>query len=409
MRNRILFLAQCLPFPPHSGVLNRTFHTLEELQREFDVALVAFSRRNHQPDGTVRSSAVAALREVASDVQAPVLIESEWSSRVKIANQLKSVVSGEPYVFYEYDNADFGTAVRAAMKKYPPDLIHLDSIDLYGWVSHLPAVPTACTHHNIESELLRLPAKHVRFPGLARYIRYQATLLEKVERRMSPRFAINVMTSQRDEEHLKSLAPDARTTVVPNGVDVDFFSMSSTDEIVPGRLAFLGPTYMFPNRDAVQFFLSDIFPRIRERCPGATFHTVGKNPPEDKAEFESHAGTVCHGYLEDIRPVFGQAECSVVPIRVGGGTRLKILDAWSMGKAIVSTAIGCEGLATVDGENILIRDDPNAFADAVVEVLRDKNLRDRLGREARRTVERHYAWRKVGAHLNATYKELIQA
>lgn len=408
MRNRILFLAQCLPFPPHSGVLNRTFHTLEELQREFDVTLVAFSRRNHQPDSTARSNAVAALREVASDVEAPALIESEWSTTVKIANQLRSVLSGEPYVFYEYDNSEFEKAVQAATRRNPPDLIHLDSIDLYGWVSHLPKVPTACTHHNIESELLRLPAEHVRFPGLARYIRYQAALLEKVERRMSPRFAVNVMTSPRDEEHLLSLAPDARTTVVPNGVDVDFFSPTSADEIVPGRLVFLGPTYMFPNRDAVQFFLGSIFPGIREQCPEATFHTIGKNPPDDKAEFESHTGTTSHGYVKDIRPLFREAECSVVPIRVGGGTRLKILDAWSMGKAIVSTAIGCEGLATVDGENILIRDDPREFADAVVQVLRDRDLRDRLGREARRTVETHYAWRKVGAHLNSTYKQLIE-
>ncbi len=407
MRNRILFLAQCLPFPPHSGVLNRTFHTLEELQREFDVTLVAFSRRNHQPDGTARTNAVAALREVASDVEAPALIESEWSTGVKIANQLRSVLSGEPYVFYEYDNPEFEKSVQAAIRRNPPDLVHLDSIDLYGWVSQLPPVPTACTHHNIESELLRLPAEHVRFPGLARYIRYQAGLVEKVERRMSPRFAINVMTSPRDEEHLLALAPGARTTVVPNGVDVDFFSQSSADEIVPGRLVFLGPTYMFPNRDAVQFFLDSIFPRIREQCPGASLHTIGKNPPEDKAEFERHAGTTCHGYVKDIRPLFGEAECSVVPIRVGGGTRLKILDAWSMGKAIVSTSIGCEGLATVDGENILIRDDPTEFADAVVRVLRDRNLRDRLGSEARRTVERHYAWRKVGAHLNSTYKQLI--
>jgi glycosyltransferase involved in cell wall biosynthesis len=117
----------------------------------------------------------------------------------------------------------------------------------------------------------------------------------------------------------------------------------------------------------------------------------------------------CQGYVPDVRPHFAEASCTVVPLRVGGGTRLKILDAWSMGKAIVSTSIGCEGLENVDGENILIRDDPAEFAEAVVEVLRDDELRNRLGRNGRKTAEEIYAWPVVGRKMNALYQDLLAA
>ena len=387
--------------------MNRTYHILQHLQTEFDVTLVPFSRRVHQADATSRSTATNALREEVAHVETPAIIESDWSLWTRVSDHLKSVVSREPYTYYEYGNPAFRRMLDNAIKRSPPDLVHLDSLDLYRWLPFLPSVPTACTHHNIESELLRLPADHLRVPGLGTYVRHQADLVEKIERRLSPRFDLNVLTSERDEARLRALAPQARTMVVPNGADIEFFSPSSSDLEVPGRVVFLGPTYMFPNRDAIEFFLDSIWPSVLESCPDATFYTVGKNSPGEKARFESRPGTSAIGYVSDIRPVFAEAECSVVPLRVGGGTRLKILDAWSMGKAIVSTSIGCEGLETLDGVNILIRDEPREFAAAVVDVLRNRELRARLEREGRHTVETHYAWSVVGARLNAAYHELI--
>jgi polysaccharide biosynthesis protein PslH len=408
MRKRLLFLSQCLPFPPHSGVTNRTYHILRELQREFDVALVAFSRRNHQPDSASRVSAAAKLRLVVSDVREAAVIGSEWSMALKLRNHLSSLLTGKPYIFYDYSHQGFGRALRGELSLAQPDLVHLDSMDLYRWLPSLPAVPIACTHHNVESELLRQRADRIPRRATRAYLRHQANLVERIERRLCSRFDINVMTSEPDAERLRVLAPEARTSVVPNGVDIDYFRPTSPQELVPARVAFLGPTYMFPNRDAVDFFLADVWPLISRRYPESTFHLIGKNSVDEKLRFESHPGVRCEGYVPDIRPSFAEAECSVVPLRVGGGTRLKILDAWSMGKAIVSTSIGCEGLETADGRNILIRDDAKGFADAVVQILNDAELRNRLGHEGRMTVEKHYAWPIVGRHLSSLYMELIE-
>ena len=407
MRRRIVFLSQCLPFPPHSGVTRRTYHILHELQREFDVTLVAFSRRDHQPDAASLARAAQALRRELFGVMNPVPIRSDYSLARKLRNHARSVVAREPYVFYEYGDARFGQELQKAIEHAPPDLIHLDSLDLYRWLPSLPALPTACTHHSLESELLRLQADHFPNRVVRAYLNHQADLVERVERRLCSRFDLNVMTSELDAERLRTLAPGAWTTVIPNGVDVDFFRPGSSEDVVAGRVAFLGPTYMFPNRDAIDFFLGDAWPLIRQRCPESTFHLIGKNSIEEKVRFESNPGVTCNGHVPDIRPHFAEAAVSIVPIRVGGGTRLKILDGWAMGKATVSTSVGCEGLETVDGRNILIRDDPAEFAAAVVQVLRDGDLRDRLGREARRTAEEHYGWRVVGQKLVGLYQNLM--
>ena len=409
MRRRILFLSQCLPFPPHSGVTKRTYHILQELQREFDVTLVAFSRRYHQPDAASLERSAAALRSELSDVMPPVPIKSDYSLLHKLRNHAWSVLSREPYIFYEYGGACFRHQLQLAVDRARPDVIHLDSLDLYRWLPSVPVVPTACTHHSIESELLRLQADQFSNRFARSYMRHQADLVERVERSYCPRFDLNVMTSEIDAERLRALAPGASTTVIPNGVDVDFFRPGAADQVVPGRVTFLGPTYMFPNRDAVDFFLANSWPLVRQRCPDGTFHLIGKNSADEKARFESHPGVTCNGHVPDIRPHFAESAVSVVPIRVGGGTRLKILDAWSMGKAVVSTSVGCEGLKTVDGVNILIRDNPTEFAAAVVQVLSDGDLRNRLGREARKTAEERYAWRVVGRKLVDRYDNLLRA
>jgi polysaccharide biosynthesis protein PslH len=407
MRHRILFLAQSLPFPPHAGVTRRTYYILEELQREFDVTLVAFSRRVHQADPAAVADAAAALRRKLSSVMDPVSISSDYSLLRKVRSHLRSVVSGEPFIYYEYDDARFGQELQHALGRDRPHMVHLDSMDLYRWLPFLPVLPTACTHHSVESDLLRLDAEHRRNPIMRGYVNHQANLMERVERRLAPRFDLNVMTSQVDAERLRALAAGARTAVIPNGVDTEFFGPGSPTDVVPGRVAFLGPTYMFPNRDAVDFFLTKAWPFVRQRCPDSTFHLIGKNSAEEKARFESHRGVTCNGQVPDIRPHFSQAAVSIVPIRVGGGTRLKILDAWAMGKAVVSTSVGCEGLKTVDGRNILVRDDPTEFAAAVVQVLVDPSLRERLGHEARKTAEEHYSWHGVGQKLVNLYKGLL--
>lgn len=405
-RPRVLMLTQSLPYPPHAGVANRTLNVLRQLQLEYDVDLVPFSRANHQPDRDARAAAWRALQNIISSVAEPTPIPNEHSSIRKIWDHLRALVSGRPYTYYEYESRAFGDRLRAVLRHRRPDVVHFDAHDLYRWLPELPPTPIACTHHNLESELLRRYTIGLKPALLRHYVRLQADRVEALERRLCPQFDLNVMVSEVDAERLLAIAPGSATVVVPNGTDTDYFQPTGP-ATVAGRVVFVGPTYSHPNRDAVEFLLQDIWPRIRTMEAPATLHLIGRNADSDRARYAAAPGVSPLGYVSDVRPVVAAARCCVVPIRIGGGTRLKILDAWAMGKAVVSTSIGCEGLDAVDGENIIVRDTPDAFADAVVQVLHDGALRTRLERNARRTTIETYSWSVVGRRLRSAYHTLL--
>jgi glycosyltransferase involved in cell wall biosynthesis len=218
--------------------------------------------------------------------------------------------------------------------------------------------------------------------------------------------ALNVAVSEQDRAALKRLAPSARVAVVSNGVDLEEF------RVEPGRdrgVAFVGGLHWIPNLDALRYFCAEILPRLRELRPDVPVRWLGSASPEQQLQFRSQFGVDVSGYLDDVRPLMQASACHIVPLRAGGGTRLKILNSWAMGKPVVSTSIGCEGLAVSNGENIRIEDDPKAFAEAIVALLDDEPLRRRLGQGGRATVERLYSWDIVGAGLIDAYLAIANA
>ena len=404
-RPRLLFLSHCLPYPPHSGVTIRTFNVLRQLLREFDVTLLMFSRRNHQPDGASREAGWRALRETGLDPHEAAPIGSDYSSARTIWDHLRSVATRRAYTFYQYQSTAFRRQLHEVLSRTSFNLIHMDAIDLHGTLDDLPAVPVVCTHHDIESHALRRRAAHAQPAALRPYIRYQAALVERTERSLCPAFAANLVMSDIDRQRLLELAPAATVEIAPNGVDTTFFVPSGNGR-PSGQIVFAGHTFVEANRDAVDFFLGDIWPLVRARRQSSSVHLIGRSSEADRVRFCGHDGVIAHGYVPDIRPHLAEADCAVVPIRFGGGTRIKILDAWAMGRAVVSTSVGCEGLRAVDGENILVRDAPESFASAVAEVLADPELRGRLGRAGRSTVEEFYSWDIVGSRMRQLYSTL---
>ena len=405
-RPRLLFLSQCLPYPPHWGVATRTYNVLTQLQQTYDVDLLAFYRVSHQPDRQALESSWGALKRLGGFVAEPTPIPSEHSVVRKVWDHIRSVLTGRAYTLFEYDSRDFGCRLKALLQARVPELVHLDSLALHRWLPDLPTVPITCTHHDIDSDLLRQRAQRVPNLALRHYFLLQADRLERLERELCPRFAVNVMMSDVDAGKLQALAPGAATIVVPNGTDTDYFQPDGAEPLA-GRVAFVGPTSSHPNRDAVEFLLSEIWPRIRAGDESASLQLFGRSTPADQARYNHEPGVNAVGHIPDMRPALAEAACCVVPIRVGGGTRLKILDAWAMGKAVVSTTIGCEGLDVVEGGNILVRDTPAEFADAVLRILHDVELRRHLETNGRRTAVETYSWTRVGQRIRSAYDQLI--
>ncbi|MBL0889219.1 MAG: glycosyltransferase [Gemmatimonadaceae bacterium] len=399
---RLLFLCQCLPYPGDEGVKIRTFNILKRLAQDFEVRALCFFRRaaHHSPEQV--EAAVQALSQYAT-VSAHA-IPQETSRLRLLIDHTRSVLQQRVFTVFAYESASFRRDLQQALDTFRPDIVHMDSLDLSGYLPAIPrGLPVVCVHHNVESALLARRAQSAR--GFKRwYFGLQARLTMKEERRYLPQVALNVAVSDPDQQLLRQLVATAAYLTIPNGVD--------TTEISPlpdadAGIVFVGGASWFPNRDALEYFAAEILPRIRSRLPDVPVTWVGQASAADRAHYATTHGITLTGYVDRIEPWVQQAGCFVVPLRVGGGTRLKILYAWSMQRAIVSTSIGCEGLDGHDGQDILIRDTPEAFADAVVDVLTRPDRRQQLAAAGRRLAQSRYDWDVITADMNRHYLALL--
>lgn len=402
-RPRLLFLCQTLPYPPENGVMIRSFNVLRLLARTFDVTALCFYRRESHSSSEAVERATESLRKLARVHVFPIL--QEHSKTRLVVDHCRSLITRRAYTIYAYESPAFRGQLIALLSAEKFDLVHMDSLDLAGYLPLLIDLPLVCVHHNVESRLLRRRAETT--DGLlGAYIGLQARLTEQEEREWCPKIDLNVAVSSPDRDAFLQLSPGSRFTVVPNGVDTTQFQPGHQDE---KGIVFVGSHGWQPNRDAMQYFCSSVLPLMRAAGVTAPVTWVGRASPRVIREYADRFDITLTGFLEDFRPIVQGAACYIAPLRAGGGTRLKILDAWAMGKAVVSTTVGCEGLEAHDGQNILVRDGPDEFAEAVASVLKDSDLRARLGKAARRTAETIYDWEIIGREMIARYRALIDS
>ena len=398
-RPRLLFLSQCLPFPADEGVKIRTFNVLRLLARDFDVTALCFYRKSgHASDADVRN-AVEALRPFAIVRAYP--IPQEHSRPRFLWDHARSLLLGRAYTHFAYASQAFRVDLIETLRTFRPNLVHVDSLDLSCYLSALPAdIPVICAHHNVESALLHQRAGSATFLRQW-YLHRQGRLTAEVERTWVPKMQLNVAVSDLDRVAYQQITGSASFMTVPNGVN--------TREIAPlgdveEGVVFVGGATWHPNRDALEYFADEILPLLRARAPNTRITWVGQCSVEDRARMKQRYGIDLTGHVRSIEPYVQAAACFIVPLRLGGGTRLKILYAWSMSRAVVSTSLGCEGLDAVDGENILIRDSPDTFAQAILDVLQSSALRRRLASAGRSLAESRYDWEVIARDLRSAYQ-----
>ena len=401
---RVLFLSQIVPYPPHGGVLQRGFNLVRELGRHAEVHLLAFVH----PDVLPTEKHLADSRKALSEFCATVEYFSLWPKQSKLhtlAAAGLSTVSSDPFSVIAHRSAGFRRSVEEHLARLAFDVLHVDTIALCQFIPDGCKVPTVVTHHNIESMLMARRAAVERRPLHKRFLARESAKLEHYERVNSPRVDGNVMMSVPDAAALERLAPGVRMAIVPNGVDTAYFTPGEGET---PALIYTGGMNMFANNDAVMHFLREIWPAIRAAHPEVVFYAVGQDPPAELGAIaEQDPRVIVTGYVDDVRPYVRKAAVYVVPLRVGGGTRLKVLDAMAMGKAMVSTSIGCEGINVADGTHLVIADAPDDFARSVVALLNDPGRRRELSRAARARVEELYAWPVVGRQLLDAYRAAI--
>lgn len=394
-RLRVLVVSPCFPFPPVSGVDMRIYQLVRQLAERHDVSFVSYATEGNN-DG---------IRQLGESLAVRAVYRSETTRIGRRLAQIRSLGTWEPFASSALRSSAMQTAIDELCASVEFDLIHVESSTMCNF--RFPeGVPVIVDEHNVEYELYRRlyhgePSAFRRaFNGLE-YLR-----LRRFEERCWNQVDGCVVTSTREEPTLAAAAPVTPVAVVPNGVDLEYFAPWEADTN-PHTVVFNGILNYRPNLDAATHLVEEIWPLVIERCPSARLALVG-NAPEREARGLPRPTVDVVGRVPDIRPYLGAAEVVAVPIRMGGGTRLKVVEALSMGKAMVSTSLGSEGLAVRDREHLLIADDPGSFASRILELFEDASLRRRLGRAGRNLAERNYSWDLAGDRLDGLYGRVVE-
>jgi sugar transferase (PEP-CTERM/EpsH1 system associated) len=407
---RILWLKSDLLLPLDKGGKLRTWHLLRHLARRHDITYLAFTERDESP------AATSGMREVAARVEPVVRSEpAKGSSRFYVDVALH-LVDPLPYAVGKYRSRSYRQRLAALLAEERFDLIVCDFLcQAVNLPARLPC-PAVIFTHNVESEIWRRHAETKT--GLISKALYglQYRRMLRYERSALARFDGVLAVSDADRETFARIYPGAIRRppyVVRTGVDTEYFQPGPTvspDSAPPSppTLVFTGSMDWLPNEDAMLYFVRHVLPLIRAEEPDVRLSIVGRAPTGAVMRLADDAGVTVTGRVDDVRPYMRDAAIYIVPLRIGGGTRLKIFEAMAMSKAVVSTTVGAEGLAVTNGRNILIADEPHAFAASVIDLIRDVERRRDLGRAARALVVEKYDWSSVAGDMEQALGRFVR-
>jgi sugar transferase (PEP-CTERM/EpsH1 system associated) len=393
---RILMLAHRLPYPPITGDKVRAYHVARHLARAHTLTLAC------PVDEAAWGPAVAALRQDIADLEV-----ADIAPRSKRLTSGVRLLLGDCATRAYFDAPRLRARIGERLAAERFDLVYVSSSSMAQYAPADPSVPVVMDFVDVDSDKwlqfgARLPRRR------AWVYRLEGRRLGRLEQAAAWRATHCLVTTRQEAELLEALAPGARITVVPNGVDLEYFAPASTSTS-GATIVFTGAMDYVPNADAAEHFAREIFPRIRARASEARFLVVGRNPTRSIQRLATLAGVEVTGPVHDVRPFLRQATVAVAPLRIARGVQNKILEAMATGLPVVATSLAARGLEARRFEHLLVEDAAADFADAVSLLLGNPGLRDRMGRAGRRFVEGHHAWADSLATLDAVLEGLPRA
>jgi glycosyltransferase involved in cell wall biosynthesis len=413
----ILLLTQIVPYPPDSGPKVKTFQVLRYLaERGHHVTLACFVR--HQEERHLQC-----LRPYCAEIHAVPLHRSRWEDVRAYAHSLRS---GLPFLVTRDAKADMYQLVRQLVRTQHFDIVHADQLTMAQFALAVRNAPSAKrgspaivfdAHNAVWTivERLRQGAPPFMRPVLsleARRIRhYEGSLIEEFDHTLAvssiDQQALLRGAANSGGKNLLAFNLQSKISIIP--ISVDCVSLQPVRSVSGSfNILTVGTLFYPPNADGVRWFMRQVFPLVRQSIPDAHLTIVGPHPPKDMvqaAAHSSHAITVT-GYVPELMPYFESTAVMVVPVRAGSGMRVRILEALARGMPVVTTTTGVEGIEAIDGEHLLVADQPDEFAQAVVRLLENKELAERLGRNGRSLIEDKYDWQVVLPKLETVYQSL---
>ena len=402
---RVLHFAPRACWPLDTGAKLRNYHLARVLARQTRVTLLAFKHLGES------------LPSVENPYEQVIVVKRD--AAYTFTKVLRGLWGRTPLPVLNYTTDSMKKALEGILCERDFDVVQVEGFHL---MAYLPIIRSArnrplviCDWHNIESELMRRYSR--REPNLLRraYAGKTARLMSALESRALGEFDAHVVVSQRDAERLRDLNSEARVFVIGNGVDSDYYSDAQIEKVAnarrdaPGknRIVFVASMDYHANIEGAVSFAREVWPSLHARQPELVFTIVGRDPSREVRALALTPGIEVTGTVDDVRPFYRNAVAAIVPLNVGGGSRLKILEAMAAGVPVVSTTLGAEGLDVQHDENILIADTKEQLVEAIVSVVEDQEQRNRLGAAGRALVSNHYEWAKLGANLFEIYQQLL--
>jgi glycosyltransferase involved in cell wall biosynthesis len=402
----VLFVTPYLPSPPQFGGQRRLDGLIREIAHANDVSLLSLVDPVEDS-----SSRVKATLGYCRQVKLVPHARSVAAGAHKRALQLGSMCAPWSFERVAFGGQALHRALDGLLARDHFDIVQFECVQT---ASSLPStaarknrVPHVLDEHNIEYDILRRSAAAERRLLRKAYHAVNWRKLRTEERRAWARFDGCALTSERDRDLLLEDAPRVRSKVVPNGVDVTAFAPDPRTRVEPDTVLFFGAGNYYPNTEGLLFFLRQVLPLLKLRRPHVRFRIVGQKLPREIVSWRDSAVEVV-GYVDDVRAQIASAAVIVVPLRIGGGTRLKVLEAMAMGKATVSTPLGVEGIEVTSGRDVLVGADAESLAAHLARVLENPDLARRLGDAALGLARAKYSWRASAASLSDFHAELIQ-
>ena len=377
--------------PPDMGGKIRSYNILKQLARQHEITLFTFYQE-HPGDQHLHGNAFFS-RIVPVPLPLP--------PRRSLGEYLRSarmMAAGRPVTIGKFLLPQVRTRYAELLSSSNFDVIVCDFLVPGSLMHWKTAPPTILFTHNVEAQVWERHYKVTTNPVMKAACWMEARALAVAERRYVELAGHVLTVSDQDRAFFLQYIEPSRVSVIPTGVDTEYFQPSAAPA-QPDTMVFTGTMDWMPNEDGVVYFVDRIFPLVRREIPGVAFWAVGRRPPK-RVQALASANVTITGAVDDIRPYLAKAAVCVVPLRSGSGTRIKIFEAMAMGKAVVSTSMGAEGLPVTHGENIILADDPADFARQVVQLLRDPHRRVQIGQAARQLVEENYGWPSAAAHFD---------
>jgi sugar transferase (PEP-CTERM/EpsH1 system associated) len=399
---KILWLSAGLLLPLDKGGKLRTWHLMRHLARRHEITILSYVDPETPPEHLAGMSEVCRTLVTVSREDVP-----KGSARF-VLDAAAHLVRRLPYAIGKYRSAKYRRRLEHLLATGSFDLVVCDFLMPAANVPPRLPCPAVLFTHNVEAEIWRRHAETARSLARRALLTTQWQRMLRFEREAVRRFDLVLAVSETDRRTLVRLyGPLSQPVwVVPTGVDAGYFA-GVTGPARPRHLVFTGSMDWLPNEDGMLYFVRDVLPRIRREEPSATLSIVGRSPTPAVVRLGTEYGVEVTGRVDDVRPHMAAAAIYVVPLRIGGGTRLKIFEAMAMGKPVVSTAVGAEGLPVEPGTHVLVADTADAFAAAVVTLFRDDEARTRIGDAGRRLVTERYDWSSVFGHLEQALEAAV--